>query len=377
MDSYFDLISIIYGFIAIQTLLQLYRDRSGFWDERVTSKDRELTQRLAIFFLIPVGVFLHEVGHSLATWQVGGTVVSFQWRIFWGYIIPAGNFSPVERWWIAFSGNLVSILLGLLPILFIPYIRKRIASEIAYYFACAQSVYSLVGYPLLSFTLLFGDWLEIYDFSIQPYASLTLIAHVGLLWGLWQLYHGQSAIRWRLARSPKALDSWKYLKTNARDRPNELQPSLELAYFLLRHNEIQAVKKIGKRINQIAPDSDRIRVFQAAMKCRRQAYHQAIDLGQKLLDTDLLLEDRLLLYRVICFSLSQMKRLPEVVSFASEGLAIAPEDYQLRQYRAVAYQMMGQDREARADIDIALENAPDEDSRQQIQQWAKQHLKLP
>ncbi|NJO94033.1 MAG: hypothetical protein HC820_06150 [Hydrococcus sp. RM1_1_31] len=118
-DLNFDIMSLIGILVCIQTLWQLFQNGSTFWDDRITAKDRELAQRLAIFAFIPLGVLLHEIGHSLATWQVGGIVKTFQWRFFWGYIIPSGNFSPVEYWWISFSGNLVSILLGLLPILFI------------------------------------------------------------------------------------------------------------------------------------------------------------------------------------------------------------------------------------------------------------------
>lgn len=84
MTNYFDSISLIAGLICVQTLWQLFQNWSKFWDSQVTFKDCELAQRLAIFTLIPIGVLLHEVGHSLATWQVGGTVLSFQWRFYWG-----------------------------------------------------------------------------------------------------------------------------------------------------------------------------------------------------------------------------------------------------------------------------------------------------
>lgn len=299
---------------------------------------------------------------------------SFQWRFYWGYIIPAGDFTPVEFWWIAFSGNLVSILLGLLPIPFIPYIRKRIIGELAYMYVCVQLIYSLVGYPLLSLVWQQGDWLAIYDISVWPFAVPILIAHVGLLWGLWQLYHSPKAVDWRLSRNAQVSDKWRHLKADTEDDPSDLQSQLRSGYFLLQHKEVRGAQRVGKKIGQIAPDSDRVRVFQVVMDSSRRAYRKAAQLGRQLLDADLLLEDRLRLYRALCLSMRARGRLLEVLSFANQGLAIAPKDFMLRWYRAIAHQTAGQYQRAKADIAIALENAPDEGSRQEIRQWQKQHL---
>lgn len=372
MTNYFDSISLIAGLICIQTLWQLFQNWSKFWDSQVTLKDCELAQRLAIFVLVPIGVLLHEIGHSLATWQVGGIVSSFQWRFYWGYIIPLGDFSSVEYWWIAFSGNLVSILLGLLPIPFIPYIHKRIVGELLYSYACVELIFSLVVYPVTSFALGRGDWIKIYDFTVQPYVSLTAITHVLLLRGLWQLYHSQKAIFWRLARNSSTLDTWEKLKANVANHSQDLQPYLELAYFLLRNNEVYEAKKIANKIFQIAPHDNRVRVFQVAIDCTRRAYRKAVKSGKQLLIAELSSEDQLRLYRLLCFSLYNMRQLQEALAYANQGLTIDPQDYRLRCYRAIVYQMLGQHHEVKADLDIALENAPDEDSYQQVKLWLKQ-----
>jgi hypothetical protein len=375
MNTSFDTIALIAGLICIQTLWQLHQNWSGFWDDRVTSQDKDLAQRIAIFVLIPIGVLLHEIGHSLATWQVGGTVSVFQWRFYWGYIIPSGNFSPVDYWWIAFSGNLVSILLGLLAIPFIPFIRKRIVGELLYSFACVELIFSLVVYPVMSFGLRGGDWVKIYDFSVQPYALLTAIAHVALLCGLWLLYHSQRTVRWRLARDPKTLDIWERLKANIADRPNDVQGYLQLAYFLAQNSEDREANKVASKIYRIAPQDISVQVFQASVDCNRRAYRKAIRAGRQLLNTDLAFEDRLRVYRILSFSLYKIRRLQESLSYASEGLNLAPKDYSLRCRRAIVYQVLGQSQAARADFEVALENAPDEDSRQELQQMISQYEK--
>jgi hypothetical protein len=371
MTNYFDLISFFSVLICIQTLWQLFQSWSKFWDAQITPKDQELAQRLAIFVLTPIGVLLHEIGHSLATWQVGGTVSTFQWRFYWGYIIPSGDFSSVEYWWIAFSGNLVSILLGLLPIPFIPYIRKRIMGELLYSFVCVELIYSLIIYPVMSFALREGDWVKIYDFTVQPYAPLAAIFQVVLLWGLWRLNHSQKATYWRLSRNTNTLEIWEKLKTNIAEQPKDVQPPLELAYFLLQNNEVSAAKKVANKVYKIAPQENRVRIFKIAMDCTRRKYRKAVQSGQQLLNTELSSEDQIRLYRILCFSLYKMHRLPEALFYANQGLALAPIDYKLRCHRAVVYQMQGQMQEARADLDIAIENAPDEDSRDQLQDWLR------
>ncbi len=177
--------AIIYAILSIDTILRLLRNWSSFWDDKVTAKDRFLLERVAVFILIPLGVFFHEVGHALATLQVGGEVREFQWRVVWGYVIAVGNFLPIESWWIALSGNLVSIALGYLAILAIPLVQKAVLKHLLYTFAQAELVYSLVAYPLFSFTAFRGDWLKIYDFSVKPYTQITLVIHIFLIFTLW------------------------------------------------------------------------------------------------------------------------------------------------------------------------------------------------
>lgn len=186
MFTAFDLISIFYCVIAIGVIRRLIKNWKQFWDDHVTPFDKRLVTEISFFILIPIGVLLHELGHALATWQVGGTVIEFEWRIFWGYIIPQGDFTTVQRWWISFSGNLVSILIGIIPLFFISRVRKIIVKELLLNFARIELVYSLIVYPLFSFVGFRGDWVRIYDFSVKPYAQITLALHILLLLILWK-----------------------------------------------------------------------------------------------------------------------------------------------------------------------------------------------
>jgi|GEM_PF-2870551 hypothetical protein len=187
----FDLIALIGTIVTLDTIIRVSKNWAGFWDESITAKDRFLIERVAIFIFIPIGVFFHELGHALATWQVGGQISEFQWHVFWGYVVPIGNFSPLESWWISLSGNAVSITLGLIALLAIFPMRKIVSKELLYTFAIAELTYSLAIYPILSFISIgggfTGDWVRIYNFSVKPYAQIALTLHILLVVILWQL----------------------------------------------------------------------------------------------------------------------------------------------------------------------------------------------
>jgi hypothetical protein len=363
--SYSDLFSLFGIFFCIQSLLQLSKRWSRIGKDPVTAEDQSLAQRLAIFVGIPIGVLLHELGHSLATWQLGGTVETFQWRFMWGYIIPAGDFSPAGMWWISFSGNLVSIVLGLLPILWITHIRERFWSEVVYNFICVQLVYALIYYPVVSLLSQQGDWVNIYNFYAltQPYGALTLIAHIALLLSLRQLYYSRSVMRWRLARQDQTLEDWKHLEAQVATEPNNLQPRLNLLYFLLSNQELNQAKQVNRQIQRLARDDNRAKVAQVAFAYMRHAYGKVLRLGRRLLSFDLLEEDRLRLYRLLASSLYSLRRPSEALTYADQGLAFAPQDFRLRCTRIILYQAMKRQADAKADLEIALELAPNEESK--------------
>lgn len=363
-----DLFSLFGIFFCIQSLLQLSKRWSRIGKDPVTAEDQSLAQRLAIFVGVPIGVLLHELGHSLATWQLGGTVETFQWRFMWGYIIPSGDFSPAGMWWISFSGNLVSIILGLLPILWINHIRERFWSEVVYNFIRIQSVYALIYYPVVSLLSQQGDWVHIYNFysltqPTWPYAAFTLVAHVAVLVGLWRLYYSRRVLRWRLAHQVHALETWNDLEAQIVREPDNLQPRLALLYFLLNAQELHQAKQVYRQLQRLAKDDNRVKVAQVTMAYYRRAYGQAVRAGRRLLSFELLAEDKLRLYRVLATALYNLRRPSEALSYADQGLAADPQDFRLRCTRVLLYQAMKRQPEAKADLEIALKLAPNEESK--------------
>lgn len=202
----FDVISIVYLVIAAMVVWRLVQNWSSFWDDFVTGEDLSLAASVAFFVLLPIEVFAHEAGHAIATWLLGGTVVEFSWRVYWGFIVPAGDFTAVGDWWISVAGTLASILVAALALAVMPLARKRIVREVLYRLANITLIFSLVIYPLWSLVgmgQLDGDWVRIYDFSVAPYAQVTLVLHGGILLGLWLLDRSGWMARWRTGARPR------------------------------------------------------------------------------------------------------------------------------------------------------------------------------
>ncbi len=185
MPLLFDLFALLYAIQAVRTVIALVRRWHAFWDPLFTPEDARLAQEVGFFLIIPIGVFLHEGGHWVAARMVGARVLGFHYRLFWGYVSYEGYLSPLAHWWIALSGNLLSAIFGL-ALLAGGYWGRRQRLPLRYtlfYAGQIESVFSLIAYPLFSFSGFFeGDWVTIYDFGATPVAStLTLIVHLALV----------------------------------------------------------------------------------------------------------------------------------------------------------------------------------------------------
>ena len=368
MTFLLDLLALISFILFLQTLQQLKRDWHEFWDDAVTTKDQLLAQRLAIFALLPLGVLLHEIGHSIATWQSGGTVSTFQWRFTWGYIIPKGHFSAFQNWWIALSGNLVSILLLLVSLLLIPRVRKRIVAEILFFFACAQAITSIFAYPLLSLSNGWGDWPKIYNPSSQPYAIFTLLLHVGLVVALWRLYHSDKALLWRLERNPAIALQHLSLRSEISRHPADLNSYLALVELLRQQNELQAARLMMHNLPIESSKETSVQLMRAFLAASPR---KSIKICQPLLTADLLPSEHILLDRVLSSSYLNLSKSATALSHANHGLSLSPDQPNLRLTRAKIYLRLKQTPEALADLEAAINHAETEDIRWYLQQWQK------
>lgn len=186
MVTLFNLLSLFYVFRSVQLTAVVWRERAELRQEPLTAHKKQLAEQASFFIAVPLGVFVHEFGHAVAVWLSGGRVESFAYRVFWGYVVPSGQFTPLQDWFISLAGTLGSLLFGLAAWLLL---RRHAASSYRYFGLRAlrfQTYFSLIYYPLFTLFGFIGDWRTIYDFGATPvWSGLTAVCHAGLLLLFW------------------------------------------------------------------------------------------------------------------------------------------------------------------------------------------------
>ncbi|MCS7050260.1 MAG: hypothetical protein NZL87_01450, partial [Thermomicrobium sp.] len=176
---------------------------------------------MALFILLPLGVLLHELGHAVAVRLAGGRVTGFGYVLFLGWVEYDGVVSASAAFWIALSGNLVSLTLGLVLLavgLFAPLRRPMSALLLAG--GGLLSVTTLVFYPLLDAASgLDGDWTQLYS-APWPYPLWLGVSHGALVLvgiGLWRnrwvrlRVSERIGLPWRLDAGERRARLWRQL----------------------------------------------------------------------------------------------------------------------------------------------------------------------
>lgn len=149
--------------------------------EPLTREKQRLAEQAAFFLGVPPAVLIHELAHALAVVAFSGQVVEFGYRVFWGYVVPAGTFSAMQNWIIAVAGTIGSLAFGALMWFSLRHNPSRTLRFFGLRAFRFQIYFSLVYYPIFSLFLPIGDWRVIYDFTATPILSGAFAAVHGLL----------------------------------------------------------------------------------------------------------------------------------------------------------------------------------------------------
>lgn len=187
LTGLFNVFALLYIGRAIMLALTIARDWTHVRQEPLTRAKQSLAEQAAFFIGVPVAVLIHEFFHAIFVWLFGGRVVEFGYRVFWGYVLPAGDFTPAQDWAIAVAGTIGSLLTGAAFWFFL----RNNASRTLRYFGLRtfrfQIYFSLIYYPIFSFFLPIGDWRTIYDFGATPLLSgLAAVMQATALWSFWR-----------------------------------------------------------------------------------------------------------------------------------------------------------------------------------------------
>ena len=184
----FNIIALFYVFKGFQVAIKIGREWSSLRQEPLTPAKKQLAETASFFLAVPPAVLVHEFFHALATWAFGGKIVDFGYGVFWGYVVPVGDFSAAQNWFIALAGTLGSLTFGVGIWLLL---RRNQFSTFRYFGLRAfrfQIYFALLYYPILSIFITEGsDWRVIYDFQATPILSgLTAVIHLPILFLFWK-----------------------------------------------------------------------------------------------------------------------------------------------------------------------------------------------
>ena len=261
MFTLFDLLALFYVFVGLRAIWTLIKNWRAFTDDALTAFDRNLASQLAFFLFVPIGVLLHELGHAVATYQVGGTVDwlggGFHYALFWGYVVPEGRFTLLENWWIALSGNLVSVLFGFLPLLFLPFAKKAWVKYTILTFARIQLGWSLIGYPLLTLTGIDSDWSTIYSTRTLLVSAPVFVAHVALVVTLFLVDRSRWLKRWE-TRLYAGGEQLRALDNAITARPGVVDPIVARGNFFASQGQVELAIEDYNAALKLDPQNPRV-----------------------------------------------------------------------------------------------------------------------
>ncbi|MEA2972641.1 MAG: hypothetical protein QOG82_1099 [Actinomycetota bacterium] len=239
-DPQSGVVDVVMGLAALATLVTLVRSRRTFLALQLTADGKRLATQAAVFLVPPIVVLIHELGHVVGVMAVGARVTSFHYGFFEGAVGYVGDITPGQGWFVSLLGNLFGAATGL-ALVGVGLSWSRLRPGLRYVLILGGTLqvgYALVGYPLLSLSSNWGDWVVIYDFSATPVLSwATAGVHAAALAGLWRWWRGSvrhtlfgigSGEGERVAAGRRAV----------RDHPTDERAWLDLAGLYARRREL-------------------------------------------------------------------------------------------------------------------------------------------
>lgn len=368
----FNLLSLFYLFRAAQVVMEVWRKWDTLWQEPLTRQKWGLANRASFFISVPPAVLLHEFGHALAVWLFGGQVVQFAYRVFWGFVVPAGTFTAAEDWFISLAGTLGNLFFGVVVWLLL----RRSRSSTMRYFGLQtfhfQLYFAFVYYPIFTPLLGVGDWFTIYNFEATPILSgITAVFHVAILLGFWQAWR-QGWFELPTHETVEAQQQFAQRAAQAQANPQDLQAQLLYAAGLRRGLATRKAQWLLQRLAADFPDAGAVWIQLAALG--RRADGAVTKQGAMQAEKALALglprpESRLFAHLLLGQYALALEKTETAVSHLTHAIAEAnqlpPSPGQQQQLaelhclRAQAHRRLEQFEAGLADVETAVSNTPD------------------
>jgi hypothetical protein len=369
-------IDLILAIAALATLVTLVRSWRSFWDDTFTSSDRRLAIQIAIFLIPPVVVLLHELGHAAAVVGAGARVTSFRWGLFEGSVGFVGRVSPGELWWIALSGNLVSFAAGLL-LVGLALAMTGWRRPLRYTLLAGglfELIFSLIGYPLLSLSSRFGDWIVIYDLDRTPGLSgATAVVHALVLAGLWRWWQARGRAT-MFAIGAGVEDRLAELRRQLERAPGDLECRLRLAAFYLERGEAGLARGVldeGVAAGPPGPGTARLHLARARLALFERRWNDCVVAARAGLeaggDEDMVQR----LWANLALALGQMDRPDHALAAFGHLRPPVVDDARVRYGRGLVRMAAGDQGGGRADLEAVVQALPEGHL---LRRWAEARL---
>ncbi len=356
-------VDVLMGLAALATLVALVRSRHTFFDRDFTAEDKRLATRAGVFLVPPVVVLIHELGHVGAVMAVGARVTSFHYGFFEGSVGYVGEITAGQAWFVALAGNVLGAAVGM-GLAAIGLARGRMRPGVRYVLILGGTLqvgYALVGYPLLSLSSNWGDWVVIYDFAAAPtLAWATAVGHAALLAGLWRWWRG--TVRHALfAVASGEGERVADLRRTVRESPADEQAWLELAALYGRRGDLGLARStLDEAAAPDAAPTARIHLARARlaiMESRWSSAAMATEAGVKAAGPgDVEVVQRLWANQGL--ALASMERPTHALAAFDQVHAPVVDDARVRYGRGLARLGAGDPEGGRADLEAVVRALP-------------------
>jgi hypothetical protein len=368
------IIDVILGVAALATVVALVRSWGPFWDADFTAADRRLATQVAIFLVPPGVVLLHELGHVAAVLTVGAEVVAFHYGLFEGSVTAGGDLTRSEHWFVALSGNVVGVLVGVaMAVTGVRATRmRRPLRHVLILGGVVTAAFTVVAYPLLSLSAAFGDWVVIYDFDRTPALSTaTAVVHLVGVVALWRWWRA-TVRRTQFAVDHGAGGELDRLERAIAERPGDVALRLDLATLYLRHGDAGLARAALEEAAAACPASARIHLARARLAVIEGRWHNAVvaaEEGLRAPDADDDTTQRL--WANLGLALASMERPANALAAFENVRAPVVDDARVRYGRGLARIGAGDHRGGRADLEAVVRVLPDGHL---LRRWAEARL---
>lgn len=280
-----DFMNFIYVPFMVATFIEINKNRESVFDDQLTVGDRAILMRATIFLLLPLIVFIHELGHYLAALSVGARVMEFHYGPATGFVKIFPDRSDSQTLWIAFAGNLLQIVIGLLSLVSSTIVRSPAMVALCVYFGLFTLADTAVFYALLSAAGLYGDWIDIYTNPDRSGVFMIGIFHVCIVLLLALLIYADAPRQWFAKRTiPGWYESHRKLEEMVKGEPSyENLEALCVSWF--RAGFPAKAEKILDRMS-VQGDRPEIKLMRARILMSRGKVAEATSLFDELIDDE-------------------------------------------------------------------------------------------